>query len=120
MTFENCALQADADRPVLALHVVHQHAPGPGEQGRDHLPHALARPGRRDAGHVLEPVVFEEPPIGQAPKHDAVGIQEACRPAFLRTRPPRGPVRGRDAGLARHPHGVAHDDDDALRSAPPR
>ncbi len=80
--------------PVFALDVEHQHRFVPGQQGRDHDPHTLAGPGRREHHHVFGPLVAQVlhlplvlPGPEQHPTLVLVGRQDASLEHLIWQRP---------------------------------
>ena len=102
--------------PVLALDVVDDCRPRPGEQRRDDQTDALAGPRRRETEHVLRSIMAQIV-TAEASEHNAVRLEEACLADLWRGRPARRAIGGRFLGLARPPHRHADCDRDRREAA---
>ena len=95
--------EAGGELPVLALDVVDDAAPGPGqERGHDEAD-ALAAPRRGEAQHVLGAIMAQIVPAKPA-EHHAVGTNEARRLHLVRLGPACRAIGGDGLGLACPPH----------------
>ena len=90
------------DREVLALDVMDDGGPGPGQQRRNNEADALARAGRRECHDVLRPVVAQVVLVG-ATKKDAGCVQQARTLQVTRARPAGRTVGGDELGLPGSP-----------------
>ncbi|QYU70876.1 acetyl-CoA carboxylase biotin carboxylase subunit [Leptolyngbya sp. 15MV] len=102
---------AGGELPVLALDVVHDGRARPGQQRRHDEAHALAGARRREAQHVLGPVM-PEVALGEPAEHHAVGGEEPGVPHLALRRPACRAVCGHVPRLARAPDGHADGDAD--------
>ena len=102
--------------PVLALDVVDDGGPRPGEQRRDDQADAFAGPGGREAQHVLRSIMAQIVTT-EASEHNAVRPEEARFADFKSGRPARRAIGGRFLGLARAPHRHADCDRDRREAA---
>ena len=85
--------EAGGELPVLALDVMDDRRARPGQERRDDEADAFARSRRREAQHMLRPIVAQIAALVAA-QHDAIGSAESSGFDLLRLRP-----AGRAVGL---------------------
>ena len=94
--------ETGGELPVLALDVVDDGRARPGQQRRDDEADALARAGRREAQHMLRPVVAKIV-VGITTEHHPIGTKQPGSLHFRRIGPARRTIGLDLLGFARPP-----------------